>query len=770
MRKKIIEGIKKFTKKKKGIILLLILIILVFYFFILPFRLFDVPYSTVVKDRQGEVLGVRLASDGQWRFPEGEKVPDKFRSCIITYEDQWFYFHLGINPVSVCRALYQNIKAGRVVSGASTLSMQCVRMARKKQRTLKEKIVEMLLSIRLETRYSKKEILSMYASHAPFGGNVVGIEAASWRYFNHQASDLSWAEAATLAVLPNAPALIHLSRNQGLLLKKRNVLLKKLYQKERITSTEYELALAENLPQNLYPLPQLAPHLVTYFYLTQKGNHIQSTIDKNKQIELENILNQWNEDFLKKDIRHLAAMIVDLHTNEVIAYCGNVNYIKNGEGNQVDIIRSSRSSGSLLKPLLYYISLSEGLILPHTLLADIPVNIHGFSPQNFNLQYDGAVPASEAICRSLNIPSVLLLRLYSVPKFYNFLKEIGITTLNRDAGDYGLSLILGGAEVNLWDIVSVYSNMARALLDLPKTELSLSLKEKGKESKRKFDKGAVWQTFEVIKELNRPEEMDWHALPSVETIAWKTGTSYGFRDAWAVGVSTRYAVGVWVGNAGGEGKPGLIGAATAGPVMFDIFNFLPADTWFTLPEGNFIEEEVCTSSGYLKGRFCDKVDTQYILPKALRSNVCPYHVLLNLTPDFSYQTNPDDKEGMVQQSWFVLPPAQASFYKQKHPHYQAVPPFKGTTLNNQRVMQFIYPSYNNARLTIPKQMDGTKGVVTFELAHITPQALVFWHLDEDYITATTDFHKITLAPDKGKHDLTCVDDKGNTLSISFYIE
>ncbi len=770
MRKKIIEGIKKFTKKKKGIILLLILIILVFYFFILPFRLFDVPYSTVVKDRQGEVLGVRLASDGQWRFPEGEKVPDKFRSCIITYEDQWFYFHLGINPVSVCRALYQNIKAGRVVSGASTLSMQCVRMARKKQRTLKEKIVEMLLSIRLETRYSKKEILSMYASHAPFGGNVVGIEAASWRYFNHQASDLSWAEAATLAVLPNAPALIHLSRNQGLLLKKRNVLLKKLYQKERITSTEYELALAENLPQNLYPLPQLAPHLVTYFYLTQQGNHIQSTIDKNKQIELENILNQWNEDFLKKDIRHLAAMIVDLHTNEVIAYCGNVNYIKNGEGNQVDIIRSSRSSGSLLKPLLYYISLSEGLILPHTLLPDVPVNINGFSPQNFNLQYDGAVPASEAICRSLNIPSVLLLRLYSVPKFYNFLKEIGITTLNRDAGDYGLSLILGGAEISLWDIVAVYSNMARALLDLPKTELSLSLKEKGKESKRKFDKGAVWQTFEVIKELNRPEEIDWHALPSVETIAWKTGTSYGFRDAWAVGVSTRYAVGVWVGNAGGVGKPGLIGAATAGPVMFDIFNFLPADTWFTLPEGNFIEEEVCTSSGYLKGRFCDKVDTQYILPKALRSNVCPYHVLLNLTPDFSYQTNPDDKDGMVQQSWFVLPPAQASFYKQKHPHYQAVPPFKGTTLNNQRVMQFIYPSYNNARLTIPKQMDGTKGVVTFELAHITPQALVFWHLDEDYITATTDFHKITLAPDKGKHNLTCVDDKGNTLSISFYIE
>jgi penicillin-binding protein 1C len=770
MRKKIIEGIKKFTKKKKGIILLLILIILVFYFFILPFRLFDVPYSTVVKDRQGEVLGVRLASDGQWRFPEGEKVPDKFRSCIITYEDQWFYFHLGIYPVSVCRALYQNIKAGRVVSGASTLSMQCVRMARKKQRTLKEKIVEMLLSIRLETRYSKKEILSMYASHAPFGGNVVGIEAASWRYFNHQASELSWAEAATLAVLPNAPALIHLSRNQGLLLKKRNVLLKKLYQKERITSTEYELALAENLPQNLYPLPQLAPHLVTYFYLTQQGNHIQSTIDKNKQIELENILNQWNEDFLKKDIRHLAAMIVDLHTNEVMAYCGNVNYLKNGEGNQVDIIRSSRSSGSLLKPLLYYISLSEGLILPHTLLPDVPVNINGFSPQNFNLQYDGAVPASEAICRSLNIPSVLLLRLYSVPKFYNFLKEIGITTLNRDAGDYGLSLILGGAEISLWDIVAVYSNMARALLDLPKTELSLSLKEKGKESKRKFDKGAVWQTFEVIKELNRPEEMDWHALPSVETIAWKTGTSYGFRDAWAVGVSTRYAVGVWVGNAGGEGKPGLIGAATAGPVMFDIFNFLPADTWFTLPEGNFIEEEVCTSSGYLKGRFCDKVDTQYILPKALRSNVCPYHVLLNLTPDFSYQTNPDDKDGMVQQSWFVLPPAQASFYKQKHPHYQAVPPFKGTTLNNQRVMQFIYPSYNNARLTIPKQMDGTKGVVTFELAHITPQALVFWHLDEDYITATTDFHKITLAPDKGKHNLTCVDDKGNTLSISFYIE
>lgn len=770
MRTKIIDGIKKFTKNKKRIILLLVFILLVFYLFILPFRLFDVPYSTVVKDRQGEVLGVRLAADGQWRFPEGEKVPDKFSTCIITYEDQWFYFHLGINPVSVCRALYQNIKAGRIVSGASTLSMQCVRMARGKQRTLKEKIVEMLLSIRLETNYSKKEILSMYASHAPFGGNVVGIEAASWRYFNHQASELSWAEAATLAVLPNAPALIHLSRNQGLLLKKRNALLKKLYQKERISSTEYELALAENLPHELFSLPQLAPHLVSYFYLTQEGNHIQSTIDKNKQIELENILSQWNEEFLKKDIRHLAAMIVDIRTNEVIAYCGNVNYLKKGEGNQVDIIRSPRSSGSLLKPLLYYITLSEGLILPHTLLPDVPVNINGFSPQNFDLQYDGAVTASEAICRSLNVPSVLLLRLYSVPKFYNFLKEIGLTTLNRDAGDYGLSLILGGAEINLWDIVAVYSNMARALLDLPKTELSVILNEKGKESKKSFDKGAVWQTFDVIKELNRPEEIDWHALPSVETIAWKTGTSYGFRDAWAVGVSTRYAVGVWVGNAGGEGKPGLLGAATAGPVMFDIFNVLPTDKWFAFPEGSFIEEEVCALSGCLKGRFCDEIDTQYLLPNALRSDVCPYHVLLNLTPDFSYQTNPDDKEGMVQQSWFVLPPAQASFYKQKHPHYQAVPPFKGTTYTNQGVMQFIYPSYNNARMSIPKQIDGSKGLVTFELAHANPNALVFWHLDEDYITTTTDFHKITLSPDKGKHSLSCVDDKGNTLSISFFIE
>ena len=237
------------------------------------------------------------------------------------------------------------------------------------------------------------------------------------------------------------------------------------------------------------------------------------------------------------------------------------------------MIRSPRSTGSILKPLLYYAALQDGDILPHTLLPDVPLNVNGFAPQNFNMQFDGAVPASEVIARSLNIPSVMLLRRYGVPKFYDFLKKAGLTILTRPSSHYGLSLILGGAEATLWDITTVYANMARVLEGKERTACRmLSDGETTPSLPEVFQPGAVWQTFDAIKEVNRPEDIDWRTIPSMQSVAWKTGTSYGFRDAWAVGVTPRYAVGVWVGNASGEGKPELVGARTAGPVMFDIFN------------------------------------------------------------------------------------------------------------------------------------------------------------------------------------------------------
>lgn len=755
----------------KGPGLIVALICLILYIFCLPRKLFDVSYATVVTDRNGILLGARIAEDGQWRFPVQDTVPEKLKRCIIEFEDRSFYKHWGVNPLAIGRAAFQNLKEGRIVSGGSTITMQTIRLSRRNARTFWEKAIETIWATRLEFRYSKEEILAMYASHAPFGGNVVGLEAASWRYFAHAAKDLSWAEAATLAVLPNSPSMIHLSKSREALLEKRNRLLKHLHEKKIIDASTYELALSEGLPDEPLPLPQTAPHLVDYFFAINKGNQTVSTIDHSIQSQVENLLERWYNEFRQSDIKNIAAIVMDVETNEVVAYCGNVGYNDGRSGNQVDIIRSPRSTGSILKPFLYYVRLQEGEILPNTLLPDIPMNINGFAPQNFNKQFEGAVPASEAIARSLNIPAVYMLREYNVPKFHDFLRQAGLKNLTKHATHYGLSLILGGAEATLWDVSSAYTDMARSLKGLDKTGCSLMLNEEKKRQPKLFESGAVWQTFNTIKEVNRPEEIDWRIISSMQTVAWKTGTSYGFRDAWAVGITPRYVVGVWVGNAAGEGKPGIIGARTAGPVMFDIFNSLPASQWFETPHGEFVEAQVCRHSGHLSGRFCEDTDTLLILPVGLRSEVCPYHHQVTLTENGKFRIYEDcaGNQLTMQKNWFTLPPAWEWYYKHHHPEYKPLPPFVPGCGEDQRVpMQFIYPQMN-AEVRLPKQLDGSEGAMTFELAHSNRKASVFWHLDDTYITMTEDFHKITLIPSPGKHSMTVVDELGNRLSVTFFV-
>ncbi|MDD3037473.1 penicillin-binding protein 1C, partial [Bacteroides sp.] len=585
MRGRLLSFLKHLSVTRR-VMLCCITLLVIGYIFCIPRQLFHVPYSTVVTDRNGDLLGARIASDGQWRFPPRATTPEKIRQCLVTFEDKHFYYHWGIDPLSIGRAFYQNIKNKRIVSGGSTLTMQTIRLARNESRTIGEKFIEMIWATRLEFRASKEDILSMYISHAPFGGNVVGLDAASWRYFGRSAEDLSWAESAMLAVLPNAPAMIHLSKGRKTLLAKRNRLLKQLFEKKIIDSSTYELAIGEPLPEEPHPLPQTAPHLVSRLFQERNGAYSRSTIDRGIQNQIEDLAERWSNEFNRSDIRNLAILVIDIPTNEVIAYCGNVHFEQQRGGYQVDIIQAPRSTGSILKPFLYYAMLKEGSLLPNTLLPDIPININGFTPQNFNMQFEGAVPASEALARSLNIPSVTMLQKYGVPKFHHFLQQIGFKTINKPSSHYGLSLILGGAEATLWDVTNGYAQMGRMLLeqkgaipgkfsqyekaqillrtndneadnDKPsdkqrrnKENLSTSGKEEQEESA-----GAVWQTLSALTEVNRPEEIDWKSIPSMQTIAWKTGTSYGFRDAWAVGVTPRYAVGVWVGNATGEGKP-----------------------------------------------------------------------------------------------------------------------------------------------------------------------------------------------------------------------
>lgn len=730
--------------------------LLIGYWYILPNPLFNVPYSTAVYDKKGELLGARVATDGQWRFPAQNTYSDKFTTCIIEYEDKYFYYHVGINPISIVRACIQNIQNHRIVSGGSTITMQTIRLSRNKKRTYREKLIEIILATRLELSYSKTQILNLYTAHAPFGGNVVGLEAATWRYFNHSSNELSWAEAATLAVLPNAPSFIHPDKNQQQLKIKRDNLLKQLYNKKKISKEDYELALSENLPLQTYQLPQTASHLVDYFNKQKNGQQIKTTIDLNLQEQIEQTTLQWSATLSEQKINNMAILVVDVSNNEVVAYCANALGLQNGT-QSVDIIRSRRSTGSILKPFLYCASLQEGLILPHTLLPDIPININGFSPQNYNYNYDGAVPAAEALTRSLNIPTVMLLKQYSVPKFYNFLKKIGISSLDRNSDNYGLSLILGGAEATLWDIVQAYAKMNNSLQEMQIKDLKIEQSEKVNTYKNLFDPASVWFTFEAMKNLNRPDELDITTIISLQTIAWKTGTSYGNRDAWAIGINKKYVVGVWVGNATGEGNVALIGRQTAGPILFSIFNLLPKSKWFVLPEKYMTEEYICSQSGHLCNRFCPDKQKQLIPDKGLQSNICPYHKL---------HTDKDKNE--QSDTIFMLPPVWAHFYKRKHIDYK---PYISTTQTNENnPMQFIYPTNTFSKITIPQQVNGQEGEVVFELVHQNNNAEIFWHIDGEYYTKTSDFHNLSVKLSKGKHRISAIDGEGYTQTVVVVVE
>lgn len=425
----------------------------------IPKPLISKPYSTLLYTTETSgrevLLGARIASDGQWRFPSGSEVPGKFAICLTQYEDKRFWYHPGIDPFALMRAVQLNLTQSRVVSGGSTLTMQLARIARGNQsRTVGQKVIEMLWALYLECSYSKAEILRMYASNAPFGGNVVGIEAAAWRYFGREAKDLSWAEQATLAVLPNSPALIHPGRNRAELKQKRDKLLLRLYEKHILDKTEYELACMEALPEKPLPLPNEAPHLLERLAIERQENRIHTTIDPTLQQQVQRLVNRYVADYRSNHIYNAAALVADVESGKILAYVGNVTdqNMTTGHGYQVDVITSPRSTGSVLKPFLYAAMLNDGLILPGTLIADTPLNINGFTPQNFNKTFYGAVPAHVAIERSLNVPLVRMLSQYNTGRFMSLLKRLGMTTLRFSEDHYGASLILGGAEGSLWDL------------------------------------------------------------------------------------------------------------------------------------------------------------------------------------------------------------------------------------------------------------------------------------------------------------------------------
>jgi penicillin-binding protein 1C len=780
---------------------------IVFFWRCLPDPLFESPCSFVIEDRNGKLLGASIAKDEQWRFPPRKELPEKYKEALVCFEDKRFFNHPGVDPIAVVRAVFQGLKTGTIVSGASTITMQVIRLSRQdRARTFTEKFLEMILALRLEMSRSKKEILALFASHAPFGGNVVGIDAASWRYFGCEPDHLSWAETAMLSVLPNSPSLIHPGRNREKLKQKRDRLLDKMEGKGLIDSLTCNLSKMEPLPLKPHPVPMLAPHLMNRIALernlnkvknaksaqNRKTSRIKTTVDKNLQKRAVKVIKQHHRNLSSNGIENAAALIVEVKTGDVIAYVGNIQDFTDTEhGNHVDIITAPRSTGSILKPFLYAAMQEAGELLPSQLVADVPIRVGGFAPKNYSKTYQGAVPAYMALARSLNVPSVRMLKSYGVDRFYSFLKKLGMTTLHRSAEGYGLTLILGGAEGTLWDISTIYAEMASSLnlffegtenvaqVDLIKPHyLFQHAKKKSNEKKYDFPIGpdASFLTFQAMLEVVRPgDEGSWHNFLSSKKIAWKTGTSYGYRDGWAVGVTPGYVVGVWVGNADGEGRAGLTGASAAAPLMFELFGLLDVGQWFDRPESRLVEVDTCAKSGYRAGQYCKERKAELIAFSGLQSGACPYCRGVHCDSTLSFQVNSEcERVGDIKTiNWFVLPPVLEFFYKRNHSDYQVLPPFridcKSSIANiDAGAMSIIYPD-KSGQIYIPNELGGKRGKIVFELAHRETDAIVYWHLDENYMGETSRIHQMEFSPGPGRHTLTLVDENGEYLSRQFTV-
>jgi penicillin-binding protein 1C len=775
--------VKVLSRTKTGRIIFVSVLLLLLIFILIPAPSFPPDYSILVLDSDGEILHATLNKKQQWCFPPDpeSRIPAKLETCVLEYEDRYFRSHPGVNPVSIIRALRSNARPGGIRSGASTITMQVARIARPKPRTLPNKILEMTQALKLEILRSKTTILRTYLDHAPYGRNVVGVQAASRRYFGRKPDRLSWAEAATLAVLPNQPGLIAPGMRTDLLRKKRDGLLHRLALRGRIDKETLALSLLESVPSASEPFPPAALHLARALEGSAGGRFtLRTTIDREIQLRVEALTaGHVSERLRPMGIRNAAVLVAETRSGKVRAYVGSQDFFDAENGGQVDGVRAPRSPGSLLKPFLYGLAMDEGILLPETRIRDVPTYYGAFSPSNASESYDGLVTAKEALVRSLNVPAVRVLYGFGVRPFYLFLKKAGLSTLFRDPDEYGLPLILGGAEVTAWDMTRLYRGLASGGRFPPLAVLENGEAEETGKGPALISPGACWLTLRMLRELKRPEaEAYWELYRDRWPIAWKTGTSYGFRDGWAAGVSPQWTIVVWAGNFDGEGNANLAGASCAGTLMFAVHNALPKSeepVWFEPPVGDLEPVSICSETGFTAGPDCPPAKVRTVeAPRFMKPlPVCPYHQKLFLSADGRMQVCSAcwGRGGAREEVRLVYPPDVAQFLRESgKPAGDATrhnPACGGHTADDP--MDILYPQ-PGARLWIPRDLDGRLEKVMFRAAHREAGSALHWYLDGVSLGATRSRHSLACVCGRGGHELVVVDGDGRREKVHFTAE
>ena len=732
------------------------------------------PPSTLILSGDGEILRVLLAPDEMWRIPiRTEDISPTLKQAVLTYEDNYFYYHFGINPIAVIRALVANIRAGEVVQGASTITMQLARMMEPKPRTIGNKLIEMFRAIQLELRYSKDEILTHYFNMAPYGGNVVGVAAASYLYFNKPPNQLSLGEAALLTAIPNNPNGLRPDLHPEAAREARNKVLEILERNGKITRRHKNEALTEPIPGKRFELPFEIPHLSTVLVrdFPQK-KVLTTTIDSKIQKLAEDILRNHLRPLTKKSITNGAIVVCENETHNILALVGSVDFFDEQINGQVNGAMSPRSPGSALKPFVYALGIEHGLISPESLLYDVPVDYSGYRPVNYDDTYHGVVTVREALTRSLNVPAVNLYAKLGEDGIYSFLKNAGISTLPMPKDYYGLSLILGGCGVTLLELTNLYAGLANGGVF---NQYHFLKDERTYEGKRFLSEGTCFILSEMLSELRRPEmPSSWEYSVNLPKVAWKTGTSYGHRDAWSIGYTPQYTIGVWVGNFDASGVPELIGSEVAAPILFSLFSAIesPSDNrWFVQPK-TVKRRQVCSVSGMVLSPFCAAAKEELYLPGISPSQKCNIHQKIFIDRKTKTRLCSHCRQGRKYDEKIVeVWPAEIATWLARNgfpvdeipEHYPNCP----WILSGKKPI-IISPTANSD-YKIRSDVDVKYQKILLEATVSNDTKTIYWFLDGKLISTAKPSKKVFIAPQPGRHRITCTDDAGRSSEVIFKV-
>jgi len=747
-----------------------------FILFLLLNFLFPVPdkieYSTIITDNKGEVVHAYLTSDDKWRMKTTlEEISPLLRKTIVEKEDKYFYYHPGINPFAIGRALTKNIFRLKRTSGASTITMQVARALEPKRRSYFNKLIEMFRALQLEWKYSKEEILQLYLNLVPYGSNLEGVKSASILYFKKNPDHLSLAEITALSIIPNRPSSLLIGRNNDLIVIERNRWLRKFAEDKVFTEKEIQDALQEPLTATRGTVPKQIPHLA--YKLKKSGEDIVHTnIELNTQLKVEKLTSDYVRTVQLKNIRNAAVVIIDNKTHTVISYVGSGNFYDTTDGGQVNGAAAIRQPGSTLKPLLYAMCIDEGLMTPKAIITDVAISYDGYAPENYDKQFNGYVTMEYALEHSLNIPAVKGLRMLGKDKLVHKLASCNFQQIKKDQSKLGLSMILGGCGATLEELTGLYSVFANDGKYYP-PEFALDpespiRKINSASPTRITSTAATYMINETLSKVNRPDfPINWQSTERMPKIAWKTGTSYGRRDAWSIGYNKNYTIGVWVGNFSGAGVQELSGATIATPLLFKIFNSIDYDSdeeWFRQPADCDIRQ-VCSETGWIPNDFCSNLSTDYFIPLISTARKCDNMEEVYLSAD--------DKN-----SFCKLCVPQTGYKKQ---WFKKVSPDMQHFFDEHRVSYVKVHAHNTACEKLFKEggpvVTSPRSGTEYLISKKNPEPLqlscnvsndvskVYWYVNNRFYKTAEARSKQFFVPDEGPVKISCTDDKGRNKDL-----